>query len=255
MKKAFLMVVLALVAGMFVGCSKKGNELVIATEPTFPPYEFMVGKEICGIDIDICKEVAAKLGKELKVESTAFDSIITHVVSGKADAGASGITVTEERKKNVLFSKPYYTASQVIIVMAKNNKILGPETLKGVRIGCQQGTTGYDFVAANIVTEKGSPLLQAFPNAALAVEALTGGKLDAVVIDEGPAKTFAKHNAGVIKVLPVPLTKEEYAIALNKKDTELCKVFDEVITDLISSGKLAEITKKNTELADKQGNK
>ena len=264
MKKAFLMMVLALMACIFAGCAKDDasategaadKPLVVATEATFPPYEFMVGQEIVGIDIDICKAVAEKLGRPLKVENTAFDSIITHVITKKADVGASGITVTEERKMNVLFSKPYFTASQVIIVMANNAKIQKSADLKGVRIGCQQGTTGYDYVAQNIVTQKGSDLLQAFPNAALAVEALMSGKLDAVVIDEGPAQTFAKHNAGKIVILPEALTKEEYAIALNKKDTELCKVFDEVITDLISSGKLEEITKKNKELADKQNEK
>ena len=255
MKKNLFFALAFAVTAIFTGCSKTDNALIIATEPTFPPYEYIVGNEICGIDIDIAAEVAKKLGRPLRVENTAFDSIITHVVTGKAHAGASGITVTEERKQQVLYSKPYVTASQVIIVMANNKKINGTDDLKGVRIGCQQGTTGYDYVSENIVKEKASDKLQSFANAALAVEALKIGKLDAVVIDEGPARTFAEQNKGIIRVLDKPLTSEEYAIALNKKDTELCAAFNEVITELIESGRMAEITKKNKEKADKLGQK
>ena len=251
MKKLFVLM-LAAICFAFVGCGKKSKALVVATEATFPPYEFMIGQKFYGIDIDICQAVADKLGVPLQVENTQFDTIIANVVSGKAQVGASGITVTEERKDQVLFSIPYFKASQVIVVM-NNSKILTPAMLKGVRIGCQSGTTGYDYVSNNLVKDKNSQLLQGYANAALAVEALKTGKLDAVVIDEGPALAFEKQNKGVIKVLPVPLTQEEYAIALNKKDTELCAVFNEVIKDLIDSGKMAEITEKNKKLSDSLG--
>ena len=131
----------AAVAGalaLFTGCgeSADNNTLVLATEATFPPYEFRSAGQIVGVDIDICQAVADKLGKKLDIQDTAFDSVITHVITGKADVAASGITITEDRKKNVLFSDPYVSAAQLIMVL-KDSKIKGVDDLKGKRLGAQ----------------------------------------------------------------------------------------------------------------------
>ena len=89
---------LALAAALLSGCAEKGASLKMITEATFPPYEFLRGSEIVGIDVEICKAVAKKLGREFAVESVNFDSVIPTVISGKADLAAAGITVTEDRK-------------------------------------------------------------------------------------------------------------------------------------------------------------
>jgi len=236
------------------GCGKADDSstLIVATEATFPPYEFRDKGEIVGFDIDIVRLVAEKLGRKMKVEDTKFDSIIAHVVTGKAHVGASGITVTEERAKKVLFTIPYETAAQRIIV-PKGSKIVGKEDLKNnVRIGCQAGTTAYDYIRQNIIPDKNSPLIQQYDNGCLAVEALKAGKLDAVVLDEGPAATLVSQNMDSLILLDVPLTKEEYAFALNRKDLELCKAFNEVILELRKTGKLRELKDKNQKIADSQ---
>ena len=170
----------AAVAGalaLFTGCgeSADNNTLVLATEATFPPYEFRSAGQIVGVDIDICQAVADKLGKKLDIQDTAFDSVITHVVTGKADIAASGITITEDRKKNVLFSDPYVSAAQLIMVL-KDSKIKGVDDLKGKRLGAQAGTTGLAYIREKIITEKNSPLVAEFPNGGLAVEAMKAGK-------------------------------------------------------------------------------
>ena len=93
-----------------------GGTLVMVTNAEFPPYVYHDGGEIVGIDVEICDAIAAKLGKTMEIEDVAFDSLIPEVVSGKADIGAGGITVTEDRKKSIDFTDPYTTAEQVIIV-------------------------------------------------------------------------------------------------------------------------------------------
>ncbi|HBJ95605.1 MAG TPA: hypothetical protein DDZ11_03840 [Lentisphaeria bacterium] len=243
----------AAVAGalaLFTGCgeSADNNTLVLATEATFPPYEFRSAGQIVGVDIDICQAVADKLGKKLDIQDTAFDSVITHVITGKADVAASGITITEDRKKNVLFSDPYVSAAQLIMVM-KNSKIKSVEDLKGKRLGAQAGTTGLAYIREHIVTEKNSPLVAEFPNGGLAVEAMKAGKLDAVVLDAGPAKALAAVSNGMVIVLDKPLTTEEYAVAFNKKNVELCKAFNEVIAEMKKTGALQKSIEKNEALA------
>ena len=123
------------------GDSGKKEKLVMATNAEFPPYEFYEGKEVVGIDADIAAAVAEEMGMELEIEDMAFDSIITAVTSGKADIGAAGMTVTEERLENVDFTDTYATATQVIIVK-EDSAIAGPDDLTGKKIGVQLGTTG-----------------------------------------------------------------------------------------------------------------
>ena len=118
-----------------------GGTLVMATNAEFPPYEYYEGENVVGIDADIAAAVADKLGMELKIEDMAFDSIIPAVQSGKADIGAAGMTVTEDRATQVDFSDSYYTGVQVIIV-TDDSDITEPDDLKGKKIGVQQGTTG-----------------------------------------------------------------------------------------------------------------
>ena len=256
MKKFFLMAgVLAALLLSLCGCdgeskkAKESNVLTLVTAANFPPYEFIDGQQIVGIDVDIVKAVARKLNREVKVIDTKFDSVIGHIVTGKADVAASGITVTEERKKKVLFTIPYSRSAQIILVR-KNSPVTGGADLKNnKRIGCQSGTTAYDYLRTHVITKKNSPLLQQFDNGSLAVEALKIGKLDAVVLDEEPAQVLARRNAKSIIALKEPLTSEEYAIALNKNDRELCAIFDAVIRELKFSGEMRKIVEHNTALA------
>lgn len=92
------------------------GKLIMATNAEFPPYELKKNNEIVGIDVDMMRAVCDKLGLELEIEDMQFDSIIASVVSGKADVGVAGISVTEDRKKNVNFTVGYATSTQVIIV-------------------------------------------------------------------------------------------------------------------------------------------
>lgn len=215
----------------------KKETLVMATNAEFPPYEYYEGKDVVGIDADIAAAIAEEMGMELKIEDMAFDSIITAVTSGKADIGAAGMTVTEDRLENVDFTDTYATATQVIIVK-EDSTIAGPDDLNGKKIGVQLGTTG-DIYADDIEDAEVERYNKGFE----AVQALQQGKIDAVVIDGEPAKQFVKEAEG-LKILDEAFTEEEYAIAVKKGNDELTDKINDALANLKESGKLDEIVAK-----------
>ena len=221
------------------GDSKKDSKdtLVMATNAEFPPYEFHEGDDVVGIDADIARAIGEEMGMEVKIEDMAFDSIIPAVTSGKADFGAAGMTVTEDRKKNVDFTDTYATATQVIIVK-EGSDIAGPDDLTGKKIGVQLGTTG-DIYADDIEDAKDERYNKGFE----AVQALTQDKIDAVVIDGEPAKEFVAEADG-LKILDEAFTEEEYAIAVAKDNDDLLKKMNEALASLKESGKIDEIVAK-----------
>ncbi|GAA0273582.1 basic amino acid ABC transporter substrate-binding protein [Muricomes sp. OA1] len=219
------------------GDSGKKEKLVMATNAEFPPYEFYEGKEVVGIDADIAAAVAEEMGMELEIEDMAFDSIITAVTSGKADIGAAGMTVTEDRLENVDFTDTYATATQVIIVK-DDSAIAGPDDLTGKKIGVQLGTTG-DIYADDIE----DATVERYNKGFEAVQALQQGKIDAVIIDGEPAKEFVKEAEG-LKILDEAFTEEEYAIAVKKGNDELKEKINDALANLKESGKLDEIVAK-----------
>ena len=239
MKKMFglAMVLTAVCAAvMLAGCGKKAEKKVLrmATEATFPPYEYFEKGKIVGIDADIVTEIAKTLGYETEIIDMKFDSVILAVQTGKCEIAASGITVTEERKKQINFTIPYVTATQVIII-PKNSPLKTPDSLKDkkIRIGVQQGTTG-DLYVLGIVID--------LPDASV-IAALLAGKLDAVVCDGEPAKVHVEKHPELV-ILPVALTSEEYAFAIDKKNTQLLKDFNRELVKMHKSGRLQQILDK-----------
>ncbi len=214
-----------------------GGTLTMATNAEFPPYEFYDAGEVVGIDVEIAGAIAETMGKTLEVEDMAFDSIIPALSAGKADIGAAGMTVTEDRKASVDFTDTYVKASQVIIIKADNTEIAGPDDVEGKTIGVQLGTTG-DIYASDVTDN-----VERYNKGFEAVQALAQGKIDAVIIDDQVAKALAADNADV-KVLDTPFTEEEYAIAVKKGNTELVEQINAALTELKENGKLQEIVDK-----------
>ena len=196
------------------GAEAAGGTLVMATNAEFPPYEYYEDGDIVGIDVEIAKAIAAKLGMELQIEDMAFDAIIPAVTSGKADFGAAGMTVTEERQRSVEFTDTYANSNQVAIVK-EDSDITGSDALAGKIIGVQLGTTG-DALA----TEIKDATVERYNKGLEAVQSLTQGKIDAVVIDQATAEAFVKKTEG-IKILEEKMSEEEYAIAIKKGNMEL----------------------------------
>ena len=230
-------------AAMICGCGEKDNSLKMITEATFPPYEFLRGQEIAGIDVEICRAVAKKLNRPFKAETVDFDSVIPAVISGKADLAAAGITVTEDRKKDVDFSIPYVKTG-IVVIYKKSNPFKNIEQLKGNKIGVQGGTTSETFVLEQLKQEP-----ERSKSPAEAVAALKSGRVEFVIADIDPAKNCVKGEADL--ALSDFITSEEYAVAIRKGQPELLKAIDETITELKSSGQLDQWIRQFTEESDK----
>ena len=234
----------ALAAAVLCGCSDSGADKVkMITEATFPPYEFLRGHEIVGIDVEICRAIAQKLGREFSCETVDFDSVIPAVISGKADLAAAGITITEDRKKNVDFSVPYVKTG-IVVIYKKAGGFAGAEQLKGKKIGVQGGTTSETYVLEELKQE---PERSRSP--AESVAALKSGRVEFVIADIDPAKNCVKGEPDL--AISDFITSEEYAIAIKKGQPELLKAINETIAEIKADGRLAKWIADYTAEADK----
>lgn len=174
------------------------EELVMATNAYFPPYEYYEGGEVVGIDAEMAAAIADKLDMKLTIVDTEFGSIIGGVQTGKYDMGMAGMTVSEERLQSVNFSTPYATGVQVIIVaegseIATVDDLLNPE--KNYKVGVQQDTTGDIYLSSSYEEGGvGEDNVVRYKTGNEAVQALITGKVDAVVIDQEPAKSYVATN-------------------------------------------------------------
>ncbi len=255
MKKFLKITAIVLVFAMvacFAACGKAPEKetekdvLVMATNAAFPPYEYKEGDEFKGIDIEIAQAIADKLDMTLEIKDVEFGSIIGGVQTGKFDMGIAGMTVTDERLQSVNFSTSYATGIQVVIV-AEGSDIKSLDDLKGdgsMKFGVQQDTTG-DIYASD-TAEKGGygeDNVIRYKTGADAVQALKAGKVQAVIIDNEPAKAFVAANEG-LEILDAEWAREDYAIAIAKENTELLEKVNNALAELEKEGKLAEIINK-----------
>ena len=221
------------------------GKLTMATNAEFPPYEFYSNGEIAGIDAEIAKAVAEKMGLELVISDMEFDSIIPAVQAGKADIGLAGMTVTEDRMLEVDFSESYATGVQVVIV-TEDSDITSVDDLfaEGANhtIGVQLATTG-DIYCTGDIEDAGLGTVERYNKGADAVMALKSGKVDCVVIDNEPAKAFVAENEG-LKILDTQYAVEDYAAAISKDNTALKDAFNAALKELIADGTIQSIIDK-----------
>lgn len=228
------------------GMTATDGVLVMATNAAFPPYEYKDGDNFAGIDVEIAEKIAEKLGMTLEIKDVEFGSIVGGVQTGKFDMGMAGMTVTEERLESVNFSTTYATGVQVVIV-AEDSAITSLDDLKGdgsMKFGVQQDTTG-DIYASDTVDNGGygKENVIRYKTGADAVQALKTGKVDAVIIDNEPAKSFVKVNEG-LKILDAEWAVEDYAIAIAKENTELLTAVNNALAELEADGTLGDIIAK-----------
>lgn len=167
------------------------DELHMATNAQFPPYEFYKDEKIVGIDAEMAAAIADKLDMKLVIDDMDFDAVITAVQSGKADMGMAGMTVTEDRLKSINFSDSYATGIQSVIV-PEGSKITTVDDLSDSKylIGTQKGTTGDIYAEEDF----GSDRVKKYASGNEAVQALVTGKIDCVIIDNEPAKAYVEAN-------------------------------------------------------------
>ena len=238
MKKIIALALVAMMAVcLFAGCGGNSDKLTMATNAEFPPFEYLDGEKIVGADVEIAEAIAEKLGKELEITNIDFDAALTGAATGKYDMAVAGITANDERKKNMNFSIDYYKASQAIVVMA-DSSISTAADLNGKVVACQEGTTGEQYLLDNGYE------IQSFKTGAEAITSMTSGKVDAVVIDNAVATALSSKQNGATKVLDEALTKEAYAIAIQKGNDEFTNEINKALEELKADGTLASIFEK-----------
>lgn len=250
MKKLISIVISVLMIFSLVACSGNkvsgtgsGNstarKFVMCTNAEFPPYEYHDGNDIVGIDIDIIKNIGAMKGFEIEIQDIAFDATIPAVMSNKADFAMSGMTVTEDRLKNVDFTHTYQTAIQSVIV-APNSDIKTLSDLKGKKIGVIEGYTG-DLYATE---EFGESNIDRYHKNTDGFQALKSGRIDAFIIDDQVAVALVKEDGGKYTILDSAYATEEYAIAVKKGNTEILEMLNDAIDTMKANGDLQRIIDK-----------
>ena len=212
---------------------KKAGVLTVATSPDFPPFESIEGGEVVGIEVEIMELICAELGVELKIEQMDFDSVLTGVQAAKYDCGMSGITANADRKKNMLFTIPYYNAAQVIVVKADSG-ITGKADLAGKTVSVQTGTT------AETGCQDEKIAYQGFNANADAKAALTTGKVEAWIVDNLTAIQMVEEGDG-LKILDEKMTEEPYAFAFAFGSEDLVEEINPILQKLIDDGTIEKI--------------
>ena len=257
MKKILAIVIAAILCFACVACAggngdAKSNltategKLVMATNASFPPYEFKDGDNFAGIDVEIATKIAEKLGLELEIQDVDFGSIIGGVQTGKFDMGMAGMTVTEERMKSVNFTDSYATGIQVVIVK-QDGPIKSLDDIKAdgsVKIGVQQDTTG-DIYASSSEEDGGygEENITRYKTGNDAVQALVADKVDCVIIDNEPAKNYVAQNEG-LTILDTEYVQEQYAICISKDNADLLTAVNGALKELTDDGTVKSIIEK-----------
>ena len=219
------------------------GKLIMSTNAAFPPYEMTDDTgAVVGIDADIAAAIAEKLGLELQIDDMDFDSALLAVQQGKSDMVMAGVSITDDRLLVMDFTDSYATGVQVVIVKEGSDVTL--DNLGEKMIGTQRGTTGYIY--ASDTPENGGygeDHVSAYDNGATAVQALVNGQVDAVIIDEAPAKEFVAANEG-LTILPGNWVEEQYCAAVNEGNTELLNAINTALNELMDDGTVQEILDK-----------
>jgi len=214
---------------------KEKGEIIMLTNAQFPPFEYQ-GDDgtVMGVDPDIAQAVADKIGVELKIVDMDFDGIIDALQAGKGDFAAAGMTVTDERKKQVDFTDEYVTSAQMVVIPKGSDLTADDEALSGKNIAVQEGTTG-DWYADGDTENTGSTIKDAnvlrFKSGVEAGMMLAQGKADAMILDQKPAEAIVAAQSDKLELLPTKLTDEQYAFAVQKGQDDLVELINSVLKD------------------------
>ena len=234
---------IALFAALMMICCcamASAETIVVATNPEYPPFEYVEGDEIVGYDIDMIEAIAAKAGFEIEYAPMDFDAVIAAVATDFNTIGVSGISITDERKLSVLFSDGYINAGLVVIVKADSGYET-TEQLKGKLIGVQLGTTS-DFAAEEITGPENVQQYKTFLNA---IMDLQGNKIDAVIIDKPVGQAImASLNDPTLVMVDMGLQADWYGIEINMGNVELQEKINKALAELQAEGFFDELAVK-----------
>lgn len=238
---AALMMAIAAGCGGGQQAAKEQKVLRVGTEPTFAPFEFQEkdSKEFAGFDMDLARALGKKMGRKVEIQNMGFDALVPALNSGTIDMVAAGMSITDERKKAVAFSDPYYTSGLTIVVTKDNNDIKNLKDLEGKKIAVQIGTTGADKAG----TVPGAKVTSFNTNAEVFLELENKG-VDAVIIDKPVAAYYmTKEGKDKDKMVGETMDAESYGFAF-KKDSKLAAEVNKALGELKQDGEYDKIYTK-----------
>lgn len=220
------------------------QKIVVGLDDTFAPMGFRDDKnELVGFDIDMAKEAAKRLGMQVEFKPIDWSSKEVELNSKKIDAIWNGLSITEERKKNVAFTKPYMVNRQIIVVLTNSN-IKTKADLAGKVVGTQDGSSSVDAINADPATAKTFKEIKKYPDFVSALTDLKAGRVQAVVIDEIVGRYYMTKKPGEYAVIKEDFGSEEFGIGLRKDDNQLLEKIQKALDDMKKEGKSSEISKK-----------
>ncbi|HJV36891.1 amino acid ABC transporter substrate-binding protein [Geomonas sp.] len=251
MKKLILLLAVTLIAAFalptFAADSsfaevKKAGKLVIGLDDAFPPmgYRDASGKLI-GFDIDAAEEVGKRLGIKIEWQPTAWDGVIHSLNSKKFDCIWNGMTITDERAKEVAFTKPYIMDGQIAVVRFTDKRYKSLKDLKNVKVGAQKGSSALSAVKKLPTAPAELKEYEDNPKALLDLEA---ARIDVVVMDNVTGRDFIAKRPGKFKVLPGFISKEPFGVAFRKDDTSLRSKVQQTLDKMVKDGTMAKISRK-----------
>lgn len=244
MNRTFALIVSALLiaACLFPACGPAAKpKLTVACDATWPPFEQVneQTKELDGFGVELMRAVAAKAGLEIELVNVNFDSLMAGISQCQYDMAVSSITITEERKKTITFSDPYYAAGQIVAVRRDNTAIKSKDDLAGMTVGGQIGTTGI-IEAGKVPGAK----VKTYDEVGLAFQDLINGQLDSVIADNPVAALYVNKNKDKIMTVGSVFTDENFGIAICKKNTSLVPKVNAALKALKEEGFIDRLSRK-----------
>lgn len=218
------------------------GEFILGLDDSFPPMGFVnEDQEIVGFDVDVAKEVASRMGVELKLQSISWDAKEQELATKNIDCIWNGFTRNSEREKNLTLSDTYMLNTQVVVVLA-DSEVSSLEDLAGKSVVIQNGSTASDAVDANEEFKNSLGELILVDDNVQALMDLSIGGSDAVVLDEVVARYYTEGEEGKYRILDVSLADEEYAIGFRKGEEALCEKVNEILAEIAADGTLEKIS-------------
>ena len=233
-QKLMILLTTLVVLGLLAACSQADeNALVVATDATFPPFEYIdeATKDIVGFDMDLMDAIAERAGLEINYQNVSWDPLLAGMADCQYDMAISAMTITADRAEAFSFSDPYINAGQIVVVGINNDTIGGPDDLVGTTIGAQLGTTG--AMEAEAIAESSVKVYDTYE---LAFLDLANGQIDAVIADYPTAVAFVNQNAARLQVVGEVFTDESYGIAFCKGNDALIDQVTAALAELQAEG-------------------
>lgn len=258
MKKLGILTITVFLLGiLFSGCGqtkpvadrsweeiKTKGELVVGLDDSFPPMGFRDEKgEIVGFDIDMAKEAAKRMGVKAVFKPIQWDGVVLSLDNKDIDVIWNGLTITDKRKQQIVFSKVYLQNKQIILVK-NDSTIKEKKNLSGKVVGIQLGSSSENALTADTTTSKSLKEIKKYSNNTEALMDLKEGRLDAVVVDEVVGRYYMSKKPGVYKVLDEDFGKEDYGVGIRKNDTSFKNKLDEALDSMKADGTADKISQK-----------